>query len=67
MKSVVKKTEANRLNARIDRLIAEEIEARKLPEEVDREAEARGKAQVKYFQRWKQKEESDSRKSKFKS
>ena len=61
-----KKTEANRLNARIDRLIAEEIEkARKrAEEEARREAEARRKAAVaKSTSKESEAKKSDSRKS----
>lgn len=61
-----KKTEANRLNARIDRLIAEEIEkARKrAEEEARREAEARRKAaEAKSTSKESEAKKSDSRKS----
>jgi septal ring factor EnvC (AmiA/AmiB activator) len=61
-----KKTEANRLNARIDRLIAEEIEkARKrAEEEARREAEARRKAaEAKSTAKESEAKKSDSRKS----
>ena len=61
-----KKTEANRLNARIDRLIAEEIEkARKrAEEEARREAEARRKAaEAKSTSNESEAKKSDSRKS----
>ena len=61
-----KKTEANRLNARIDRLIAEEIEkARKrAEEEARREAEARRKAaEAKSTSKESESKKSDSRKS----
>ena len=61
-----KKTEANRLNARIDRLIAEEIEkARKrAEEEARREAEARRKAaEAKSASKESEAKKSDSRKS----
>lgn len=61
-----KKTEANRLNARIDRLIAEEIEkARKrAEEEARREAEARRKAaEAKSTSKESEEKKSDSRKS----
>lgn len=61
-----KKTEANRLNARIDRLIAEEIEkARKrAEEEARREAEARRKtAEAKSTSKESEAKESGSRKS----
>ena len=61
-----KKTEANRLNARIDRLIAEEIEkARKrAEEEARREAEARRKAaEAKSTTKESEAKKSDSRKS----
>ena len=61
-----KKTEANRLNARIDRLIAEEIEkARKRAEEEARcEAEARRKAaEAKSTSKESEAKKSDSRKS----
>ena len=61
-----KKPEANRLNARIDRLIAEEIEkARKrAEEEARREAEARRKAaEAKSTSKESEAKKSDSRKS----
>ena len=61
-----KKTEANRLNARIDRLIADEIEkARKrAEEEARREAEARRKAaEAKSTSKESEAKKSDSRKS----
>lgn len=61
-----KKTEANRLNARIDRLIAQEIEkARKrAEEEARREAEARRKAaEAKSTSKESEAKKSDSRKS----
>lgn len=61
-----KKTEANRLNARIDRLIAEEIDkARKrAEEEARREAEARRKAaEAKSTSKESEAKKSDSRKS----
>ena len=61
-----KKTEANRLNARIDRLIAEEIEkARKrAEEEARREAEARRRAaEAKSTSKESEAKKSDSRKS----
>lgn len=61
-----KKTEANRLNARIDRLIAEEIEkARKrAEEEARRETEARRKAaEAKSTSKESEAKKSDSRKS----